>query len=141
MENLYIPIAEDEYDKPFVSFDAGTGKCELSGESFPEKTEEFYGQLMEWLEQYIKKVKGPIDFDFKVTYFNTSSSKRILHIMILLQDYVEKGGKVSAKWYYDPEDLDLEEDVEDLKIISKLDLKLVPKGGETRYKKFSEEDY
>ena len=58
--------------------------------------------------------------------------------MILLQAYVEKGGQVTARWSYDPEDLDLEEDVEDLKVISKLDLKLIPEGGETRYKKFSE---
>ena len=140
MENLHIPIVEDEFDKPFVNFDAETGKCELSGESFPEKTEDFYGRLMDWLERYIKEVKGPIDFVFKVTYFNTSSSKRILHIMILLQEYIEKGGKVTAHWCYDPEDLDLEEDIEDLKVISKLDLKFCPEGGETRYKKFSPTD-
>ena len=48
------------------------------------------------------------------------------------------GGKVKAQWNYDPEDLDLEEDIEDLKVISKLDLKMNPEGGETRYKKWSE---
>lgn len=138
MENLVIPITEDEYDKPFVSFNASSGKCEISGESFPEKTEEFYGRLMEWLERYIREVKGPIDFVFNLSYFNTSSSKRILHIMILLQGYIEGGGKVKAQWNYDPEDLDLEEDIEDLKTISKLDLKMNPIGGETRYKRLSE---
>jgi hypothetical protein len=139
MENLLIPITEDEYDKPFVSFNGSTGKCEISGESFPEKTVEFYGRLMEWLEKYIREVKGPIDFVFNLSYFNTSSSKRILHIMILLQEYQAKGGKVKAGWNYDPEDLDLEEDIEDLKTISKLDLKMNPKGGETRYKRLSED--
>ena len=139
MDNLLIPIVEDEYDKPFVSFNSETGKCEISGESFPEKTAEFYGRLMEWLEGYIREVKGPIDFVFNLSYFNTSSSKRILHIMILLQGYTEKGGKVKAQWNYDPEDLDLEEDIEDLKTISKLDLKMNPIGGETRYKRLREE--
>ena len=33
----------------------------------------------------------------------------------------------------------LEEDIEDLKIISKLDLKMNPVGGETRYKRLSED--
>ena len=140
MENLHIPIVEDEFDKPYVNFDASTGKCELSGESFPEKTEDFYGTLMKWLEKYMEEVKGPIDFVFKVSYFNTSSSKRILHIMILLQDYIQRGGKVTAQWNYDPEDLDLEEDIEDLRVISKLDLKINPEGGETRFKKFSQLD-
>ena len=139
MENLHIPIIEDEYDKPYINFDAGTGKCEISGESFPEKTEEFYGNLMQWLEQYLTEIKGPIEFLFSLSYFNTSSSKRILHIMILLQEYIEKGGKVVASWNYDPEDLDLEEDIEDLKVISKLDLKMNPEGGETRYKKWSDD--
>jgi hypothetical protein len=46
---------------------------------------------------------------------------------------------VNALWNYDPEDLDLEEDIEDLKMISKLDLKMNPKGGETRYKKWSDD--
>jgi hypothetical protein len=139
MENLHIPLSEEEYDKPYVNFDAETGKCEISGESFPEKTEDFYTRLMDWLNRYMKEVKGPIDFRFGLSYFNTSSSKRILHIMILLQEYVEKGGKVSAQWDYDPEDLDLEEDIEDLRVISKLDLKMNPKGGETRYKKWSDD--
>jgi len=139
MDNLHIPLIEDEYDKPFVSFDASTGKCEISGESFPEKTADFYDTLMEWLKQYMKEVKGPLDFEFGISYFNTSSSKRILHIMILLKEYIENGGIVKALWNYDPEDLDLEEDIEDLKIISKLDLKMNPKGGETRFKKLSED--
>ena len=138
MENLLIPVVEEEHDKPFVSFDAGTGKCEISGESFPEQTTDFYGRLMEWLEQYTEEVKGPIDFVFNLSYFNTSSSKRILHIMILLQEYIEKGGQVTVQWNYDPEDLDLEEDIEDLKLISKLDLKMNPEGGDTRYKRYSE---
>jgi hypothetical protein len=135
MEDLHIPVDEEEHDKPYINFEASSGKCEISGESFPEKTAEFYEPLMEWLERYIEEVRGPIDFVFSLSYFNTSSSKRILHIMILLQGYVEKGGKVKAQWNYDPEDLDLEEDIEDLKIISKLDLKLNPVGGETRYKR------
>ena len=139
MENLHIPITEDEYDRPYINFNASTGKCEISGESFPEKTEEFYGALMKWLEQYMTEIKGPVDFSFNLSYFNTSSSKRILHIMILLQEYNEKGGKVKATWNYDPEDLDLEEDIEDLKLISKLDMKLNPRGGETRYKKWSDD--
>ncbi len=139
MENLHIPIVDEEFDKPFVNFDASTGKCEISGESFPEKTEDFYGQIMAWLERYMKEVKGPIDFVFRLFYFNTSSSKRILHIMILLQDYIQKGGKVKAQWEYDPEDLDMEEDIEDLKVISKLDLKMSPTGGVTRFRRLNDD--
>ena len=138
MENLYIPIQEDEYDKPFVHFRANSGECEISGESFPEKTAEFYDRLVAWLKQYTEAVRGPIDFNIRLSYFNTSSSKRILEILILLQKYAASGGKVACRWYYDPEDLDMEEDIEDLKIISKLPLEMVPEGGETRFKTYDD---
>ncbi len=86
----------------------------------------------------MEEVKGPIDFSIRLSYFNTSSSKRILEILILLQKYTEAGGKVTSRWHYDPEDLDMEEDIEDLKVISKLPLDLVPEGGETRFKTFDD---
>ena len=136
MENLYIPIIEDEYDKPFVHFRAESGECEISGESFPEKTAEFYDRLITWLKRYMEEVKGPIEFTIRLSYFNTSSSKRILEILILLKKYLEDGGKVSARWQYDPEDLDMEEDIEDLKVISKLPLEMMPEGGGTRFKTY-----
>ncbi len=138
MENLYIPILEDEYDKPFVHFRAESVECEISGESFPEKTVEFYDRLITWLKQYIEEVKGPIDFTIRLSYFNTSSSKRILEIMILLQKYAETGSKITSRWHYDPEDLDMEEDIEDLKVISKLPLEMVPERGETRFKTYDD---
>jgi hypothetical protein len=136
MENLYIPIREDEYDKPFVHFKADSGECEIAGESFPEKTAEFYDKLVSWLKQYMEEIKGPIDLSIRLSYFNTSSSKRILEILILLQKYSETGGEVGCRWHYDPEDLDMEEDIEDLKVISKLSLEMVPEGGETRFKTY-----
>ena len=125
MDDLIIQLVQDEFDKPFVNFQAQTGKCEISGESFPEKTEDFYERLMTWLDQYIREVRGPIEFDFKLTYFNTSSSKRILLMMMKLHEYGQQGGHVKARWSYHPDDIDLEEDIEDLKLISKLDLEMI----------------
>ncbi len=125
MDDLIIQLVEDEYDKPYVSFQAGTGRCEISGESFPEKTEDFYARIMTWMEQYMNEVRGPLEIDFKLTYFNTSSSKRILQLMMKLHEYVQQGGKVKSRWIYHPDDIDLEEDIEDLKLISKLDLEMI----------------
>lgn len=138
MQSLYIPIQEDEYDKPFVNFRAESGDCEISGESFPEKTAEFYDRLILWLKQYMDEVKGPIDLSIRLSYFNTSSSKRILEILILLQKYAEAGGSVKSRWHYDPEDLDMEEDIEDLRVISKLPLEMLPEGGEAGFKNYDD---
>jgi hypothetical protein len=126
MENLIIKGSRDEFDLPLVNFNAETGVCEISGESYLEKTSEFYDYIIQWLDQYVSEVDKPIIFNFKLTYFNTSSSKRILHIMIKLKEYQDRGGKVTTNWYYHPDDIEIEEDVEDLRSIAKLDVNLIP---------------
>lgn len=126
MENLFIQGDAEEFDIPSVSFDAETGVCEISGESYLDNTAEFYERLLNWLDQYIKEVKKPITFSFKLTYFNTSSSKRILYIMLKLKEFIDQGGEVTANWHYDKKDIEMEEDIEDLKMIAKLDVKMVP---------------
>jgi hypothetical protein len=88
----------------------------------------------------MEEIRGQIDFSIRLSYFNTSSSKRILEILILLQKYAETGGKVICRWYYDPEDLDMEEDIEDLKVISKLSLEMVPEGGERGFKMYDDKE-
>ena len=126
MQNLEIKGSHGEYDVPTVSFNAETGVCELKGESYLEKTAEFYDRLLIWLDEYIAAVDQPLIFNFRLTYFNTSSSKRILYILLKLKEYKDNGGQVTTNWYYDEDDTDMEEDVEDFRIISGLDINAIP---------------
>ena len=126
MHNLEIIGSHGDYDVPTVSFNAETGVCELKGESYLEKTAEFYDRLLGWLDEYIKEVNKPITFNFRLTYFNTSSSKRILYILLKLKEYEENGGEVTTNWYYDEDDTDMEEEVEDFRIITNLDINILP---------------
>jgi hypothetical protein len=126
MENLEINSGHEMFDVPIVNFNAETGECLIEGESYLEKTSEFYDRLLIWLSQYFAEVKGDIKFRFKLTYFNTSSSKRLLYIMLKLKEYVDSGSKVEASWHYNPNDIEMEEAVEDFMSIAKLDVKLVP---------------
>ncbi len=119
MENLEIHKIEGEQFKPNVSFNANTGLCEISGESFLEETTSFYKPIVNWIKEYIKTNK-PIKFNFKLTYINTSSSKHILHILKLLNEYIDEGGSVETNWYIEEGDTDTEEDVEDYSIITGL---------------------
>ena len=126
MQNLEIKGSHGDYDIPTVHFNAETGICELKGESYLEKTAEFYDGLLHWLDEFMTKVDKPIIFNFKLTYFNTSSSKRILYILLKLKEYEENGGTVTTNWYYHEDDTDMEEDVEDFRIISNLDINSIP---------------
>ena len=67
----------------------------------------------------------PITFRFKLTYFNTSSSKRILYIMLKLKEFIDQGGEVNANWHYDKNDIEMEEDIEDLMKIAKLNVNMI----------------
>jgi hypothetical protein len=126
MENLEIKGSHGDYDVPTVHFNADTGICELIGESYLENTVAFYDKLMKWLDEYIGQKGGPVVFNFKLTYFNTSSSKRILYILLKLKDYEDNNGDVTVNWYYDKDDLDMEEEVEDFIQISNLHINLIP---------------
>jgi hypothetical protein len=126
MESLIINGSHELFDVPVVHFNAETGICEIEGESYLEKTAEFYDRLLAWLNQYIAEMKGDIKFSFKLTYFNTSSSKRILYIMLRLKEYVDNGGSVTTNWHFNPNDIEMEEAIEDFMSIAKLNINLIP---------------
>jgi hypothetical protein len=113
MENLEIKGESGVYFIPEVKFTANTGVCEISGESYLEDTDEFYNNLIQWLENYIKEVRKSITFNFKLTYFNTSSSRSILNILRVLKKYEEESGQVVVNWYYPEDDDSIAEEAED----------------------------
>lgn len=126
MKNLEIPARQEEiFSSPHVSFNTETGVCEISGESFLDKTIEFYNPLYNWLEKYIKQEKKPIKFIFRLSYFNTSSSKCLLNILETLKDYEDDGGSVEVKWYYEEDDKNLVEDIEDFSILTELEINMI----------------
>lgn len=131
MEDIVIQGSHKDYFIPSVKFDVQTGMCEIAGESFLEDTVEFYKPLIQWLEDYTTKIKKPIAFIIKLTYFNTSTSRSILDLLNVLKDYEEDGGEVVINWHYDENDIDMEEDIEDYMIDTGLDINLIP---------FSQED-
>ncbi len=112
LQNIYLPEIRNIYVSPKVEFNADSGLCEISGESFLEETNKFYEPLVEWIEKYTKTGK-PITFNIKLTYFNTSSSKWLVRILYILSEYKKKGGNVQINWYIFKDDIDLIEDIKD----------------------------
>ncbi len=112
MENLFIPEINDIYISPKVNFDAHSGLCEIEGESFLDETATFYGRLVDWLTNYFRTGK-PIVFNLKLIYFNTSTSKWLLKMLLQLKNYKNSGHDVVVNWYVDSGDIDMIEDVKD----------------------------
>lgn len=110
---------------PDVSFDANTGKLEISGRSIPENSYQFYEPLLSWLDNYSGQPKDNTMLTFKLDYFNTSSSMYILGILKKLEKLYLAGHKANVKWYYDADDEDMLQTGEDLKQIVKIPIDMV----------------
>lgn len=93
---------------PKVDFNYQSGVCEMSGESYPENSSEYYRPIFDWLASYMKE-RRPLEFNFKMIYFNTSSSKSILDIIDLLEEYHAGGNKVVLNWFFETDDDDIED--------------------------------
>ena len=126
MENIDIKEIPDAPFFPAVNFKSETGICEIKGESYMEETFKFYSPLIDWLKRYIEEGNTSITFNFKLTYFNTSSSRQILDIIETLKKYQQDGGDVKIMWHYDPDDPDMCDEVEDFKIETGMDIELIP---------------
>lgn len=104
MENLHLKEQRDIYFSPEVNFSAETGVCEVAGESYLEDAFLFYEILQNWIDAY---EGNALFFKFKLTYFNTSSSKGILNVIKALRRKLDEGKDVTVIWYYPQENQDL----------------------------------
>lgn len=99
---------------PKIDFDVETNILEISGESYHEYTQEFFQPVFQWLDDYLEGKGKEITFNFRMTYFNTSSSRRFLEILTKLENYQrEKSGNVTVNWYYEENDTDMKENGEE----------------------------
>ena len=125
MEDLILEEVSGEPFFPQVNFNAQSGECEISGESYMEDTYNFYLPVLKWLDNFFTEVNKPVTFNFKLTYFNTSSSRSILEILEKLKEYKDNGGDVTVNWFYDEEDPDMKDEVEDFKVETGIEIKMI----------------
>jgi hypothetical protein len=110
---------EETNDTPEVSFLFHENKFRISGKSYSENTFEFYQPILDSLENYFNNYDINNDndfiFDFKLTYFNSSSSKALFDMFDLIDTFNNKHEDifVTINWMYDMEDESSQEDGED----------------------------
>ena len=92
-------------DTPKIIFDKKNGIFEISWRSLPEDSVEFYTPVLEWIAQYGKDPNAVTNFEVKLEYSNTASSKFIQTVLVALKNI--KGIKVV--WYFQEDDEDMEE--------------------------------
>ena len=123
MESIFI---EGTQKTPSVKFDCKTGLIEIKGRSIPENSIEFYKPLVDWLEEYAKKPFEKTQVNVQLEYFNTSSSKCILDVFKKLEAIHKAKHEVVINWFYEEDDPDVKDEVEDFEIETGLQVKMIP---------------
>ncbi len=106
MENLTINATDET---PRITLDKDQGTLEFSGKSLPEDVSSFYGPVLKWIDSYIAFPKPKTEVIFKLSYFNTASSKLILDILFKFENFHQRGSDVVIHWFYQEDDEDMEE--------------------------------
>jgi len=122
METLKIAPTEDT---PEVNMDVDNNKFMFSGRSLPEDVVNFYQPVLDWLDAFETSPIENAEFEFKLEYFNTASSKLILDILLKINDIFEDGTPLKVKWYYMEMDIDLEEAGEEYSELVEVPFELV----------------
>ena len=98
---------------PGILLDKENGKMELSGRACPEDPLEFYQPVFDWLDEYAEDPLEDTIFDFKLSYYNTATSKILMMLMQRLEELSDDGNNVLVRWHYMTDDEDMQESGED----------------------------
>ena len=90
-----------------------------------EEAYKFYTPLLDWIREY--SLEGhDVELNLKLTYFNTSSSRLLLDMLDILKKSEDAGNKIQINWYYEVDDPDIKDEIEDFEIETGLKIKLIP---------------
>ena len=105
MESLFI---EGTKKTPEIQFNAN-GELKIKGRSIPEDPSKFYDILSNWIINYCSNPSQITLVNVELEYFNSGTSKALLHILRLLVSLKNKGNNLKICWCYETGDDDIYE--------------------------------
>ncbi|MDD2408547.1 MAG: biofilm regulation phosphoprotein SiaC [Tepidiphilus sp.] len=87
---------------PTIVADWNEGLLQMSGDSYPENSFDFFTGTLDWVESFLKRERRPLRLELRLLYMNTSSVKVMMDIFDLLEDAHKLGQEVSVVWRFDP---------------------------------------
>lgn len=98
MTELNIPGTQSS---PAIQADWAAGLLAMQGDSYPENSFELFGQVIDWVERFLREAGRPLQLELRLLYLNTSSIKALMDIFDLLEDAHRDGLPVGVNWHYD----------------------------------------
>ena len=103
---------------PKINFNSSDGLIILSGISIPEDPQEFFEPLDVELNNYLGSPSANTCLEFKLEYFNTSTTLIIRNLIRKLHEISDKT-KLIVKWYFENDDEDMQEAGDEFKMLFK----------------------
>ncbi len=100
-------VLDKTQDTPGITLDKKDNQFSFSGTSIPENTKKFYQPIFDWIKEYVKNPNKETIVNFKMKYFNTSSTKSIFDIMIQFKEIAKNNEMLIINWYFHEDDEDM----------------------------------
>ncbi len=98
-KNSNALVVKATKDSPEIHLNEAKNIFEFRGRSIPQDAKTLYQPAIDWFEKYLEhpNTKTPITFEFD--YLNTSSTKQVIKILMILEKIAAKS-EVTIFWHY-----------------------------------------
>lgn len=87
-------------DTPEIILDKSTGEMTFSGRSLPEDVLKIYQPVQTWFKEYCQDPNPETEIVFNLDYYNSSTSRIIVKLLIETEKIHNHTSKVHILWYY-----------------------------------------
>jgi hypothetical protein len=101
LNSLYIAKTEET---PEVSFNLENREFAIIGRSLPEDAFSFYKPIIDWVKDYNEHSLSQVNMTIHLDYFNSSSGRYIMEMLVALENSKSAASKLSITWFSDQDD-------------------------------------
>jgi len=83
---------------PYLLVDEEKRYMKLEGRCFHENIGVFFKEISDWLDGYLATDFEMLTFDNAITYFNSSTTKLLLNMLLKMDKYATPNNKIIVNW-------------------------------------------
>jgi len=83
---------------PYLLIDEDKGYMKLEGRCFHENISAFFKEINDWLDSYLLSDFKVFTFDNAITYFNSSTTKLLLNMLLKMDKHLKPGNDIIVNW-------------------------------------------
>ncbi len=110
---------------PEIKISAADEFFEIKGNSNSSDINQFFDSVLEELNSQFKDFKSELICKFNLNIFNSSTYKKLIQILLFLNEKFNEGYKIKIEWYYQENDSDNKDSAKNLSDIFEFPFKMI----------------